>query len=301
MFWPSMMTLRAKYVPEQQRSTIINVFRIPLNLFVCLILWKVGGAGGPAASACMQHMPPFVRYTLNPPALCAQFPKPRHTASPAPAPSQPDRAAGAAHTVLTIVDVVLLLYCCCCRSATSRWASFLASAASSLQQRQVGGGVGSRQQSEGWGLCIRSALRTRPCFLQTRPCCLRSSLSCLARLLLARNHQAVSGAMRVQSQLARRLAAALFFCSLTCRNSARAARPLLLLLLPPCRGHTGCQWHLRKLNTSSYTLGFVAGSKQHRVQLAKRDSDNTRSHHPHYRVVSLSGSAPADTYEDSPC
>jgi hypothetical protein len=41
MFWPSMMTLRAKYVPEQQRSTIINVFRIPLNLFVCLILWKV--------------------------------------------------------------------------------------------------------------------------------------------------------------------------------------------------------------------------------------------------------------------
>lgn len=41
MFWPSMMTLRAKYVPEQQRSTIINIFRIPLNLFVCLILWKV--------------------------------------------------------------------------------------------------------------------------------------------------------------------------------------------------------------------------------------------------------------------
>jgi hypothetical protein len=42
MFWPSMMTLRAKYVPEEQRSTIINVFRVPLNLFVCLILWKVG-------------------------------------------------------------------------------------------------------------------------------------------------------------------------------------------------------------------------------------------------------------------
>lgn len=41
MFWPSMMTLRAKYVPEEQRSTIINTFRIPLNLFVCIILWKV--------------------------------------------------------------------------------------------------------------------------------------------------------------------------------------------------------------------------------------------------------------------
>ncbi|WIA21261.1 hypothetical protein OEZ85_000496 [Tetradesmus obliquus] len=41
MFWPSMMTLRAKYVPEEQRSTIINLFRVPLNLFVCIILWKV--------------------------------------------------------------------------------------------------------------------------------------------------------------------------------------------------------------------------------------------------------------------
>lgn len=41
MFWPSMMTLRARYVPEEQRSTIINIFRIPLNLFVCMILWKV--------------------------------------------------------------------------------------------------------------------------------------------------------------------------------------------------------------------------------------------------------------------
>jgi hypothetical protein len=36
-----MMTMRARYVPEDQRSTIINVFRIPLNFFVCIILWKV--------------------------------------------------------------------------------------------------------------------------------------------------------------------------------------------------------------------------------------------------------------------
>eukprot|EP00879_Flechtneria_rotunda_P010883 GHRR01011373.1.p1 GENE.GHRR01011373.1~~GHRR01011373.1.p1 ORF type:complete len:144 (+),score=25.70 GHRR01011373.1:442-873(+) len=41
MFWPSMMTLRAKYVPEEERSTIINIFRIPLNVFVCIILWRV--------------------------------------------------------------------------------------------------------------------------------------------------------------------------------------------------------------------------------------------------------------------
>ncbi|KAI8466633.1 MAG: hypothetical protein J3K34DRAFT_387375 [Monoraphidium minutum] len=41
LFWPSMMALRARYVPEDQRSTIINIFRIPLNAFVCIILYKV--------------------------------------------------------------------------------------------------------------------------------------------------------------------------------------------------------------------------------------------------------------------
>ena len=41
VFWPTMMTLRAEHVPEHERSTIMNVFRIPLNLFVCIILWKV--------------------------------------------------------------------------------------------------------------------------------------------------------------------------------------------------------------------------------------------------------------------
>lgn len=41
MFWPSMMTLRAYYVPEEMRTTILNLFRMPLNLFVCLILLRV--------------------------------------------------------------------------------------------------------------------------------------------------------------------------------------------------------------------------------------------------------------------
>ena len=41
VFWPSMMALRARFVPEELRSTIINIFRIPLNLFVCLILYEV--------------------------------------------------------------------------------------------------------------------------------------------------------------------------------------------------------------------------------------------------------------------
>ena len=41
IFWPSMMTMRSAYVPEEMRSTIINFFRIPLNLFVCVVLYNV--------------------------------------------------------------------------------------------------------------------------------------------------------------------------------------------------------------------------------------------------------------------
>lgn len=41
VFWPSMMTMRAVYVPEDLRATIMNCFRIPLNLFVCVILYNV--------------------------------------------------------------------------------------------------------------------------------------------------------------------------------------------------------------------------------------------------------------------
>ena len=44
---------RSAYVPEETRSTIINCFRIPLNLFVCVVLYNVsagGGCGGQAGS-----------------------------------------------------------------------------------------------------------------------------------------------------------------------------------------------------------------------------------------------------------
>ncbi|CAL8463153.1 g2687 [Coccomyxa elongata] len=41
VFWPSMMKLRSQYVPEDLRATILNLFRIPLNLFVCLVLYNV--------------------------------------------------------------------------------------------------------------------------------------------------------------------------------------------------------------------------------------------------------------------
>lgn len=43
IFWPSMMSMRAAYVPEELRATIINIFRIPLNAFVCIVLGNVSG------------------------------------------------------------------------------------------------------------------------------------------------------------------------------------------------------------------------------------------------------------------
>jgi hypothetical protein len=47
IFWPSMMSLRSRFVPEELRSTIINIFRLPLNLFVCIILARVRGPPPP--------------------------------------------------------------------------------------------------------------------------------------------------------------------------------------------------------------------------------------------------------------
>ncbi len=41
LFWPSMMKMRAQHVPEEMRATIINFFRIPLNAFVCVVLYNV--------------------------------------------------------------------------------------------------------------------------------------------------------------------------------------------------------------------------------------------------------------------
>ena len=41
LFWPSMMQLRAAMLPEELRATIMNLFRIPLNLFVCIVLLRV--------------------------------------------------------------------------------------------------------------------------------------------------------------------------------------------------------------------------------------------------------------------
>ncbi|CAN1254695.1 Molybdate-anion transporter [Linum perenne] len=40
-FWPSIMKMRSQYIPEEARSTIMNFFRIPLNIFVCVVLYNV--------------------------------------------------------------------------------------------------------------------------------------------------------------------------------------------------------------------------------------------------------------------
>jgi MFS transporter, MFS domain-containing protein family, molybdate-anion transporter len=39
VFWPTIGSLRAEYVPENCRATVTNVFRIPLNLIVCVVLF----------------------------------------------------------------------------------------------------------------------------------------------------------------------------------------------------------------------------------------------------------------------
>ena len=41
IFWPSIMKMRSQYIPEEASSTIMNFFRIPLNIFVCIVLYNV--------------------------------------------------------------------------------------------------------------------------------------------------------------------------------------------------------------------------------------------------------------------
>jgi len=41
LYFPSIGILRSKFVPEDTRATIMNLFRVPLNLIVVLTLMKV--------------------------------------------------------------------------------------------------------------------------------------------------------------------------------------------------------------------------------------------------------------------
>jgi len=43
IFWPTMGMLRGRYVPEDVRATVMNFFRIPLNLIVVVVLYNIGG------------------------------------------------------------------------------------------------------------------------------------------------------------------------------------------------------------------------------------------------------------------
>eukprot|EP01060_Flectonema_neradi_P030787 TRINITY_DN453_c1_g1_i4.p1 TRINITY_DN453_c1_g1~~TRINITY_DN453_c1_g1_i4.p1 ORF type:complete len:281 (+),score=45.96 TRINITY_DN453_c1_g1_i4:708-1550(+) len=42
IFWPAIMSLRSAHLPEEGRATIMNIFRIPLNAVVCLVLANQG-------------------------------------------------------------------------------------------------------------------------------------------------------------------------------------------------------------------------------------------------------------------
>jgi MFS family permease len=41
MFWPCLGFMRSRYVPEEVRATVMNMFRIPLNLIVVLVLMNI--------------------------------------------------------------------------------------------------------------------------------------------------------------------------------------------------------------------------------------------------------------------
>jgi len=40
-FWPCAMTLRGRHIPEEVRATIMNFFRIPLNIIVVVVLLRI--------------------------------------------------------------------------------------------------------------------------------------------------------------------------------------------------------------------------------------------------------------------
>jgi MFS transporter, MFS domain-containing protein family, molybdate-anion transporter len=53
MFWPSVGMLRSKYIPENVRSTIMNYFRIPTNLFVMVVLGRVDSSQTQVFAICV--------------------------------------------------------------------------------------------------------------------------------------------------------------------------------------------------------------------------------------------------------
>ena len=52
MYFPSIGTLRSKYLPDGQRSVIMNLFGIPLNLIVVSVFLSIKSLGVSGALAC---------------------------------------------------------------------------------------------------------------------------------------------------------------------------------------------------------------------------------------------------------
>ena len=64
IFWPSIMSMRSSYLPEEGRATIMNIFRIPLNFIVCLILYNQVCL---AVQRVSPHRPATLQQLPNPP------------------------------------------------------------------------------------------------------------------------------------------------------------------------------------------------------------------------------------------
>ena len=52
MYFPSIGTLRSKYIPDSHRSVIMNIFGIPLNLLVVSVFLSIKSLGVQGALAC---------------------------------------------------------------------------------------------------------------------------------------------------------------------------------------------------------------------------------------------------------
>lgn len=67
-YFPTLGTLRGKYIPEEVRSTIMNFYRVGLNFIVVVVLWHIKSI--PAEKifffcVCLQFMGFFAAFLLN--------------------------------------------------------------------------------------------------------------------------------------------------------------------------------------------------------------------------------------------
>lgn len=64
MFYPSYGVIKSEKIPEDVRSTVMNIFRIPLNAFVVLLLLKIKylSSGVVFAVCTVAHAMAFVSY-----------------------------------------------------------------------------------------------------------------------------------------------------------------------------------------------------------------------------------------------